>query len=156
MNFNRPISVVYEKDAPIPEIEAAWVIYQTLEAATGRKVEIYHLPELPDDVRKTAALIVFGTPRSNELIASVESQLPEARSSVTRIPAGEGRGEWLIVSGRGSGATTKEAAAAIDNASKAAMDLTLRYWKTAKDSGARRVGLISEAAAGKGFKTDID
>ena len=139
------------------ELEAAWVIYQTLESATGRKVEIYHLPELPADVRAKGTLIVFGTAKSNELVASVDAQLPkDAKSFVTRIPAGEGRGEWLVVSGRSSGATTKEAAAAIDNASKAAMDLTLRYWKTAKDSGVKRVGLTTAEAAGKGFKTDID
>lgn len=156
-DFNRPIAVVYGDDAPIPELEAAWVIYQTLESATGRKVEIYHLPELPDEVRKTGTLIVYGTPKSNALMTGVEAQLPQyAKSFVARVPAGEGRGEWLVVGGRSSGATTQDAKAAIDNAAKAAMDLTLRYWKQAKDSGARRVGLVSEAAAGKGFKTDID
>lgn len=38
----------------------------------------------------------------------------------------------------------------------ASMDLTLRYWKYAKDSGIPRVGLTTDRVEGKGSKTDLE
>jgi hypothetical protein len=39
---------------------------------------------------------------------------------------------------------------------KAAMDFTLRYWKTAKDSAASKVGLVADTSGKGGVKTDLD
>jgi hypothetical protein len=38
----------------------------------------------------------------------------------------------------------------------AAMDFTLRYWTTAKDSAASKVGLVAESTGKGGVKTDLD
>ncbi len=59
--------------------------------------------------------------------------------------SGGGHGDFLFV----TGADTAGAQAA-------AMDLVLRYWKFAKDSGIRRVGTTSAAISKGGVKTDID
>ena len=38
------------------DVESAWLLYQTLEAATGRPVAIYQLNDLPEDLRKTGSV----------------------------------------------------------------------------------------------------
>ena len=65
--------------------------------------------------------------------------MPVDKPSIAR------EGDRLIVSGKDEQEVTR-----------AAMDLTLRYWKTAKDSGASKVGLVAETAGKSGVKTDLD
>jgi hypothetical protein len=128
-NLNRPLSVVYGDKSPIQDVETASVLVNTLESATGRPVKIYELKDLPKERR--TALILVGTAKTNQLIASVSSKIPanllSAKQFAVRVD------DWLILSGA-------------DNleAERAAMDWTLRFWKYAKDSGARRVGLIEK------------
>ena len=43
-----------------------------------------------------------------------------------------------------------------DKIAEAAMDLTLRYWKNARDSAARRVGLVEQPSGKAGVKTDLE
>jgi hypothetical protein len=59
--------------------------------------------------------------------------------------SGEGHGDWLIVGGPD-----------LAGVQTASMDLALRYWKNAKDSGIRRVGMTSAPSGQGGVKTDID
>ncbi|MBA4185928.1 MAG: hypothetical protein H0X49_18260, partial [Acidobacteria bacterium] len=133
-NLNRPLAVVYGDDAPIQDVETASVLVNTLESATGRPIKIYQLKDLPKDERTT--LILVGTTKTNQLIASVSSKLPvnvaSAKQFVARV-SDDSKNDWLIVSGA-------------DNleAERAAMDWTLRFWKYAKDSAARRVGLVEK------------
>jgi len=122
-DFNRPLAVVYPEGCTVMELEAAWVIYQTLEAATGRVVDIFQSNDLPAGVKN----VIW--------VGRGEAETP----AVTR------EGDRLVVSGK----TEREV-------TTAAMDLTLRYWKTAKDSGASRVGLVAETGAKGGVKTDLD
>ncbi len=128
-NLNRPLAVVYGDDAPIQDVETASVLVNTLESATGRPVKIYQRTDLPKDER--AVLILVGTAKTNQLIASAAPKIPanllSAKQFVVRVD------DWLILSGA-------------DNleAERAAMDWTLRFWKYAKDSAARRVGLIEK------------
>jgi hypothetical protein len=131
-DFNRPLALVYGDGAPVLELEAAWVLYQTLESATGRPVQIYHLPDLPEDVKRSGAIVAFGTPRSNALLAEGGADL-SAKQFVVRSGKTDSRGPRLLV----GGATPQDAL-------EAAMDLTLRYWKYAKDSGARRIPLTDK------------
>ena len=67
----------------------------------------------------------------------VRDQFPQgiAGSSgfVARVPGDASRGDWLIVSG-----------ATPDDVERAAMNLTVRYWKFAKDAAARRIGLVAK------------
>jgi hypothetical protein len=125
-DFNRPLAVVYPVNCSVMELEAAWVIYQTLESATGRVVDIFQEDDLPADVKKRGGMIWVGKGKGD-------------KPTITR------NREQLIVSGKTPEETTL-----------AAMDLTLRYWKTAKDSGAAKVGLVAEATDKGGVKTDLD
>ena len=133
-NLNRPLAVVYGDGAPIQDVETASVLVNTLESATGRPAKIYQLKDLPKEER--AALILVGTAKTNQLIASVSSKIPAnlsaAKQFAVRI-SDDVKNDWLILSGA-------------DNleAERAAMDWTLRFWKYAKDSAAKRVGLIEK------------
>jgi len=133
-NLNRPLAVVYGDKSPIQDVETASVLVNTIESATGRPVKIYELKDLPKNER--AALILVGTAKTNQLIAAVNSKIPENIRNTKQFAArsGENSGEdWLIF----SGADPLEA-------ERAAMDWTIRFWKYAKDSAARRVGLIEK------------
>ncbi len=133
-NLNRPLAVVYGDKSPIQDVETASVLVNTIESATGRPVKIYELKDLPKDER--AALILVGTAKTNQLIAAVNSKIPENVRNAKQFAArtGENSGEdWLVFSG---GSPLE--------AERAAMDWTVRFWKYAKDSAARRIGLVEK------------
>lgn len=133
-DLNRPLAVVYGDDAPIQDVETASVLVNTIESATGRPVKIYTLKDLPTSER--GALILVGTVKTNQLIALVNSKIPPNVRNAKQFAAraGEKSGEdWLIF----GGADPLEA-------ERAAMDWTIRFWKYAKDSAARRVGLVEK------------
>lgn len=134
-NFNRPLAVVYGDGAPVLELETASALTNSLESATGRPVQMYELHDLPADMRARGALVVVGTAKTNALAALVANDLPpdirNAKQFVARVPNGATRSEWLVIGG-----------ASAEDAETAAMDLIVRYWKFAKDSASRRVGLV--------------
>lgn len=134
-NLNRPLAVVYGDDSPIQDVETAYALVNAVESATGRPVKIYTLKDLPQNER--GALLLVGTAKTNQLIAAVNGKIPARVNStkqfVARV-AGANTGEdWLIISG----------AEPLDS-ERAAMDWLLRFWKNAKDSAARRVGLVEK------------
>jgi hypothetical protein len=138
MNFdlNRPLAVVYGQGAPIQDVETASVLVNTIESATGRPVEVYELNDLPADLKARGNLIVVGTPKTNSLIQSVQNTMGDingAKRFVARVSADGSHGDWLVFSG----------ADPLD-AELAAMDFTIRFWKFAKDSAARRIGLVEK------------
>ncbi|MEK7855694.1 MAG: hypothetical protein AAB288_06365, partial [Acidobacteriota bacterium] len=126
-DLDRPLAVVYGDKSPIQDVETAYAVVNALESATGRPVKIYELKDLPKDERN--GLILVGTDKTNQLIASVASRIPADTRSAKQF--GIRVDEWLILSGS-------------DNveAERAAMDWVVRFWKYAKDSAARRVGLV--------------
>lgn len=128
-DLNRPLAVVYGDKSPIQDVETAYAVLNALESATGRPVKIYEFKDLPKDNR--AALILVGTAKTNQLIASVVSRIPADAGSAKQFAVIID--DWLILSGS-------------DNleAERAAMDWVIRFWKYAKDSAARRVGLIEK------------
>jgi hypothetical protein len=137
-DFNRDIAIVYADEAKDQanrwDVESAWLLYQTLESATGRPVKIFQLQDLPADLRKSGNLIVVGMPGNHELIKSIMSDVsPQGTSWVARAKANDAHGDWLIVAGEDEGTLNLSA-----------IDLTLRYWLHAKDSGARRVPLTDK------------
>lgn len=134
-NLNRPLAVVYGDDSPIQDVETAYALVNAVESATGRPVGIYTLKDLPKNER--SALLLVGTAKTNKLIAQVNNEIPanlrSAKQFVARV-AGESSGEdWLVF----SGADPVES-------ERAAMDWLLRFWTKAKDSAARRVGLVEK------------
>ncbi|HEY0462359.1 MAG TPA: hypothetical protein VGC97_24715 [Pyrinomonadaceae bacterium] len=130
-SLNRPLAVVYGDKSPIQDVETAYAVVNALESATGRVVKIYALKDLPKDDR--AALILIGTAKTNPLIADVAKNLAASVLSAKQFVATAADKNRLILSGA-------------DNleAERAAMDWTLRFWKYAKDSAARRVGLAEK------------
>jgi hypothetical protein len=51
IDLNRPLNVVYRQDAPVSELEAAYLLAQTAESASGRTVGLYSEQDLPHDGR---------------------------------------------------------------------------------------------------------
>jgi hypothetical protein len=133
-NLNRPLAVVYGDKSPIQDVETAYAVVNALESAIGRPVKIYELKDLPKDEQN--ALVLIGTPKTNQLINQVFGKIPAnlsaAKQFVARV-SDDSNNDWLILSGA-------------DNleAERAAMDWTIRFWKYAKDSAARRVGLVEK------------
>lgn len=131
-DFNRPLAVVYGEGAPILDLETAYALINTIESATGRPAAIYHLPDLPEDLKQSGALILVGSMKTNALIAeSMSESPPGATRFVTRVAANARHGERLVIGGSTS-----------EDAERAAMDLIIRYWKFAKDAAARRIPLV--------------
>ena len=134
-NLNRQLAIVYGTDAPIQDVETAYALINAVESATGRPVKIYELKDLPQSER--TALLLVGTAKTNQLIAAINGKIPakinSAKQFVARV-SGENAGEdWLVL----SGADPLES-------ERAAMDWLIRFWKYAKDSAARRVGLVEK------------
>jgi hypothetical protein len=130
-NFDRPLTVVYTADEKaVVELEDAWTVFITLESATGRPVDIYQksdFDKLPDRDQRTVVLVTRGE-KGGKPSVKVEGD------------------KKLIVSGAGDEKSV----------TTAAMDLVVRYWKNAKDAGARKVGLVNAPPAAVGGKTDLD
>jgi hypothetical protein len=123
LDLTKPTAVVYGDDCPVMELEAAWVVYQTLEAATGVPVQIYTASALPKE--GVTNVIYVGTGKS------LKRAVP-AGQAITRVAGSNA----LVI----SGPTSQEATVA-------AMDYVLRYWKTAKDAACRRVPLVEREIA---------
>lgn len=134
-DFNRSLAVVYGDKAPIQDVETSYALVNALESATGRPVAIYTLSDVPEDVLQRGALLLVGTSKTNKLIGEGTrgSEFSDAERYVAVMPANATRGERLII----GGATPEDAEAA-------AMDLLIRFWKYAKDSAARRIGLVAK------------
>jgi hypothetical protein len=134
-DFNRPLAVVYGDKAPVQDVETSYALVNALESATGRPVAIYTLSDVPEDVLERGAMLLVGTSKTNKLIGESMrgSELTDSQRYVGIVPANGTRGERLIV----GGATPEDAEAA-------AMDLLIRFWKYAKDSAGRRVGLVAK------------
>ncbi len=133
LDFTKPIRVVYGHNAPVLEMESAFVVAGTLESASGAAVDVLQLGDLPD-AGAPGTLILVGTARSHALLRGVAAQLPNAGRFVQRIaaPAG-GTSVWVGVGGEDSKAVED-----------AALDFTLRYWRSAKDSAAAKIGLVEK------------
>jgi hypothetical protein len=128
-NLDRPLTIVYPDEATVWELEAAWTVFITLESATGRPADIYQASDL-------AKLPAGGPPRT---IVHVTRDKGVAKPTV-RVD-----GERLVI----AGASEKDVSAA-------AMDYVVRFWKNAKDAGARKVGLVEAKLGDGGVATDLD
>ena len=142
VDFTQPVTVVYGSNAPVLEVETAMAIAGTLESAAGIPVEAIQENDLPKGGNQQN-LIVVGTPDSNALIGGLRNQLPDANTAVARINA-PGGATWLVVVGGDS-----------LSVERAGIDLLLRWWMNAKDSVARRVGLVQKELPRGGDATKL-
>ena len=133
--------VAFGPDAPVVEMEMAYVVANTLQSATGRAIRLCSTADIPADMRKTGNLILVGTPQSNPLIESQLSwlNLSSGNGVVTGYHPSDSSsaGWWLLLTGNSSKAVEA-----------AATDFVLRYWKNAKDSAIRITGTEKGAALG--------
>ena len=128
LDFFQPLAVVYGENATVLEVETAFAIASTLESAIGQPVDAIQFPDLPEATRRDGNVIWVVTAKSEKILTQFEGKLIAPKSgSVTRI------GSNVVVFGEDSRA-----------AEQAGMDLSLRWWRSAKDSAARRVGLVKK------------
>ena len=144
VNLTAPLAVVYGQDAPVLEVETAFAIASTLESACGQPVDALQMNDLPQEKWKTHILILVGTRGCHPIVAAARDQLaPNAPSFVAKIQPVDSPTK-LVVSGNDS--------LAVEHAG---MDLLLRWWKHAKDSAARRVGLVEKELPHGGDATKL-
>jgi hypothetical protein len=115
---------------------------------------VYPTDAAPLDVESAWTLFITlesATGRPVEIYQA--NDLPkDAGRAVIRVESKHDSGPTVRLDGDAllvTGAAPKDVAAA-------AMDLTLRYWKYAKDSAIPRVGLTTERVEQKGNKTDLE
>ena len=126
LDFTGSVAVVYGADAPVLELETAFLVASTLQAATGRSVLPVASDVLTDSMR-AGTLVVVGTAAENALVGAA----PEGAGGrgVVRLDRSGSR-PALVLTGR-----TSRAAFA------AAMDVVLRFWPHAEYAAARLTGL---------------
>lgn len=135
-DWSRPICVVFGADAPVLELEMAYLLFNTLQSATGRAMRLCGSADVSDQRLRHGNLVLVGTPSSNPLIAETRSQVNADKGCVVMHDAGEGR-QWLLVTG-----------AASPDVEAAAVDVVMRFWGSAKDSAIRVTGVEEGAALG--------
>ena len=152
IDWSRPLGVAFGGRMPIVEMEMAYVLANTLQAATGRPVRLSSAADMPDSIRRDGTLFVVGTPATNPLVAAALGATGAGRVSAGQpgrgvVIAGTGaQSHWLILTGADKAAV--EAAAA---------DVVLRYWPNAKDAALRLGGMERGAALGnKAGVTTVD
>lgn len=141
-DWSRLVCVAFGPDAPVVEMEMAYMIANTLQSATGREIRLCSTADIPANMLKGGNLILVGTPESNPLIAT-QAQLLHLQAGKGAIhiltPATDGvlGRAWLVVTGD-----------SLKSVQAAATDFVLRYWKNAKDSSIRITGMERGAALG--------
>lgn len=150
LDYTKPIIVAYGAKSTVLEAEAAIAIAFTLESATGQFINALSEETITPEQMKSAQIIAVGQAKtcaivakalgSNDQFKKTPGSLEFQHSVVTRVksPLG-GSGDWMICTG-----------ATPQLVSDAALDFAVRYWVNAKDSAARRVGLVEKALAKKG------
>jgi hypothetical protein len=79
LDLNRPLDVVYPKDAPDPIVQAAYMLALTAESASGRPVGLYGEEDLPKDGRAVVRVTNF-----DETTAQVLAYWKFAKDSAVR------------------------------------------------------------------------
>lgn len=129
------IFVTFAPQCPVLELEMAYLVRNTLQAATGRPVYLCQVDMLPKR-HSAAGLIVHVASETNSSSRAKQSDdLTLPLSGVVRYQPGTP--SRLIITGRTS-----------EDVQAAATDFVLRYWPNAKDSACRMLALEKGAALG--------
>ncbi len=140
IDWTKPVCVAFGPDAPVLELEMAYIIANTLQSATGRSIRLCSTSDIPMGTLVNGSLILVGTPQSNPLIRAQAGSLllTEGKGSVVFLAHKDARpAACLIVTGDKP-----------ESVQAAATDFVLRYWQQAKDSTCRLTGLEPGAAMG--------
>ncbi|MBA3645739.1 MAG: hypothetical protein H0W63_06120 [Gemmatimonadaceae bacterium] len=138
VNWSRPIGVAFGSDPTTLELESAYQLATTLQSATGRRVRVSSVADLPDSIAQNGTVILVGTRTSNSLVATattVTDSLPPGVGLI-RLDSRPG-GQSLLL----TGSDAKGVQAAV-------VELELRYWPNAKDATTRLTGMERGAALG--------
>ncbi|HWE43514.1 MAG TPA: hypothetical protein VG432_13475, partial [Gemmatimonadaceae bacterium] len=143
IDWSRPLGVAFGGKLPIVEMEMAYILANTLQAATGRPVRLSSSADMPESLLRNGTIFLVGTPTTNPLVARALGAERAAAISGGKPAAGvviTGPGaqpHWVLLTGADKGGV--EAAAA---------DFVLRYWPNAKDATLRLTGMERGAALG--------
>jgi hypothetical protein len=152
IDWTLPLGVAFGGKMPIVEMEMAYILANTLQAATGRPVRLSSAEDMPDSLLRNGTLFVVGTPTTNPLIARALG--PARAAAISSGKGGQGvviagtgaQSHWLLLTGADKGAVESAAA-----------DFVLRYWPNAKDAALRLTGMERGAALGnKAGVTTVD
>jgi hypothetical protein len=144
--WERPLAVAFGAKASVIELEMAYQIMNTLQSATGRPVRLSSVADLPRLAPPRRDAGARGLARVQRAGAGGRGARRHARAATKDAPAApgvlavrpaEGRGQWLLLTGRDKGA-----------AQAAAVEFILRYWPNAKDAMMRTTGMERGAALG--------
>ncbi len=113
IDWARPVTVAWVEKASVLEVEMAFLVASTLQAATGRPVRVSALADVPDSLRAQATLVQVGV-------------TPDAAAKVGTVAL---RDRTLLLTGADKAAVQA-----------AATDFVLRFWPQAKDSAMRHTG----------------
>jgi hypothetical protein len=139
LDFARPLAVTFGDSADKLELESAYQVWGTLQAATGTPVWLSRDGDLPDSLRTRGLVVALGTTGTSALMREAAAASP--------TPAGPGHGvvrldeagghQWLLLTGSDEAAVHAAAA-----------DFMLRYWPNAKDAAMRVTGMEPGNALG--------
>ncbi|AHG89790.1 hypothetical protein J421_2253 [Gemmatirosa kalamazoonensis] len=116
--WTRPLAVTFADDATALELESAYQVAGTLQAATGVPVWLSRASDLPDSLRARGLVVALGTAPG----------VAEAKHGVVRLDE-SGGAQRLLLTGIDK-----------DGVHAAAAELMLRFWPNAKDAAMRLTG----------------
>lgn len=135
VDWARPLAVAFGAEASVLELESAFQLANTLQAATGKQVRISSVDDLPDSVNRRGVVLLVGTPTSNALVARDQPQTGKpGNGSIALRTSGA---QYLLL----TGADAKGVQAAV-------VELLLRYWPNARVAALRTMGMEKGAALG--------
>lgn len=149
-DWTRPLAVTYGAKAPVLEMETAFIVANTLQAATGKPVWLSSAADLPDSLARRGVVVVVGTAESNPLAGAAGGETPGGSTAGSGGAAAAEPGTGVVLlrdTARGAqrlllgGADSRGVEAA-------AMDVVLRYWRHAKDATIAITGVERGAALG--------
>ncbi len=135
VDWARPLAVAFGAEASVLELESAFQLANTLQAATGKQVRISSVDDLPDSVNRRGVVLLVGTPTSNALVARNQPQT--GKPGIGSIALRTSGAQYLLL----TGADAKGVQAAV-------VELLLRYWPNARVAALRTMGMEKGAALG--------
>jgi len=150
LDFSWPITVVFAEDKKREKtdsrnVEMAYIVYHTLRAASGKSLYLCPEQDTPSERGDNDSLILIG--RREDFERADFQPIPDAhsgdRGTLYLKTFDDGR-QWLYLTGD-----------LPKGVEAAAMDFVLRYWKNAKDSAIRRVGMEQGHMLGKPAETGL-
>ncbi|MDH7601344.1 MAG: hypothetical protein QHI38_04270 [Armatimonadota bacterium] len=136
IDWGKLVCVAFGPEASVVEVEMAYLIFNTLQSATGMKLRLCSTADIPSSLLASGSLILVGTPSSNPLIHSILSKVDSEKGRV-EVDNLDGGRQWLLITGKDE-----------RSVQAAATDFVLRYWRNAKDAACRITGLEKGAALG--------